>query len=165
MPFLPLAFFRCSRRTYFSAARCFSRPYAFVFPAINRTPVRNAAFARLTSAAERRRQTNQTEIVQTTAVLLSFCVIRRTTSLFPARRIKQRKQKAHKKNVPEKRFSGTIPKSKIRLTSSPRQPASQLLRSGPRSSFPSLRPSRRTRNGSLSRPPPSECRQPSFCRP
>lgn len=30
----------------------FPLPYAFVFPAINRTPVRNAAFARLTSAAE-----------------------------------------------------------------------------------------------------------------
>lgn len=37
---------RSSRRAYFP------RPYAFVFPAINRTPVRNAAFARLTSAAE-----------------------------------------------------------------------------------------------------------------
>ena len=59
---------------------------------------RNAAFARLTSAAERRRQPNQTEIAQTTAVLLSFCVIRRTTSLFPAPASNSASKKLIKKN-------------------------------------------------------------------
>lgn len=34
----PARFFRSSRRAYLSPARCFPRPYAFVFLAINRTP-------------------------------------------------------------------------------------------------------------------------------
>ncbi len=111
-------------------------------------PLRPPCHARLTSTAEPT-EPNPTEIAP------KIAAARRA----PPPHTQKRKQKAHKeKIVPEKRFSGTIPKSEIRLTSSPRQPASQLLRSGPRSSFPSLRPSRRTRNGSLSRPPRSECR-------
>lgn len=89
---------RSSRRTMFSPSVCvrFSR---------NKPPARrNAAFARLTSAAERRRQLNQTEIAQTTAVLLSFCVIRRTTSLFPA----PASNSASKKHIKKKRSGETL---------------------------------------------------------
>ena len=147
---------RSSRRTYFFPSVCvrFSRnkPHAR----------RNAAFARLTSAAERRIKQKSHRQQPSFYLSASYAAPRRFS---PPAASNSASKKHIKKNVPEKRFSGTIPKSKIRLTSSPRQPASQLLRSGPRSSFPSLRPSRRTRNGSLSRPPHSECRQPSFCRP